>query len=218
MLNWQRYSTSWQAPDSIAARPRIEVEMWMKMALDRVLALAALLVLAPLLLLCAVGIMCVSPGPVLFSQMRVGYQGLPFRIFKFRTMHASNSLAGDEMARMFWLGRLLRHLSIDELPQLLNVLRGEMSLVGPRPHMVGQRVEGQLFEEAVLQYSRRHQVMPGMTGLAQISGCRGPAVTRAQIARRVALDLQYVDRWSLKLDLLIIARTICFGFLGAPVS
>jgi lipopolysaccharide/colanic/teichoic acid biosynthesis glycosyltransferase len=201
--------------DSLAkatqVKPRIVPALFVKITFDKVLACLGLVALAPLLLACAGIIRLVSPGPAIFSQMRVGYAGREFKIFKLRTMHHAVGLADSD--RVFRFGGLLRRLSIDELPQLVNVLRGEMSLVGPRPHMAGQMVDGVAFADAVFQYHRRHHVMPGMTGWAQVNGCRGPAVTRGQIARRVAHDLYYVEHWSLKLDFLILLKTVCFGFM-----
>jgi lipopolysaccharide/colanic/teichoic acid biosynthesis glycosyltransferase len=193
------------------ARWQIQV----KYAADRVMALAGLIILSPVLLACGLIIRTVSPGPALFTQNRVGYEGRLFRIYKFRTMAGQEpDDETDDAARIFWFGSLLRRLSFDELPQLINVLRGEMSLVGPRPHRQGQRLNGVLFEDAVFQYARRHEVMPGMTGWAQINGCRGPAVTQAQLVRRVEHDLFYAAHWSLKLDFVILLRTACFGFIG----
>jgi putative colanic acid biosynthesis UDP-glucose lipid carrier transferase len=187
-----------------------------KMTVDRMLAFAGLVILSPVLLFCGLTIIAASPGPVLFTQVRVGLKGRLFRIYKFRTMSSDDGAASCDEARIFPAGALMRWLSLDELPQLFNVLRGEMSLVGPRPHMAGQLVEGDLFEDAVYHYGLRHQVMPGMTGWAQINGCRGPAVTRAQLARRVEHDLFYVENWNLKLDFIILFRTVCFGFIGRP--
>jgi lipopolysaccharide/colanic/teichoic acid biosynthesis glycosyltransferase len=198
-------------------RVRRSWRIWLKLVVDRIFALAGLIALAPFLVVCALIIWRVSPGPALFTQSRVGFEGRLFKIYKLRTMHGSD---GDEAAdddRIFPFGTLLRRLSIDELPQLINVLRGEMSLVGPRPHMAGQKVAGELFEDAVFHYVRRHQVMPGMTGWAQISGCRGPAISREQLARRVAHDLHYIAHWSLKFDAVILIKTVCFGFMGKPV-
>jgi len=190
-------------------------QILVKYAADRVMALAGLIILSPVLLACGLIIRTVSPGPALFMQNRVGYEGRLFRIYKFRTMAGGEADdERDDAARIFWFGSLLRRLSFDELPQLINVLRGEMSLVGPRPHRQGQRLNGVLFEDAVFQYTRRHEVMPGMTGWAQINGCRGPAVTQAHLARRVEHDLFYAAHWSLKLDLVILLRTACFGFIG----
>jgi len=196
------------------ARPaRWQIQV--KYAADKVMALAGLIILSPVLLVCGLIIRAVSPGPALFMQNRVGYEGRLFRIYKFRTMAGCEADdETDDAARIFWFGSLLRRLSFDELPQLINVLRGEMSLVGPRPHRQGQTLDGVLFEDAVFQYARRHQVMPGMTGWAQINGCRGPAVTQAHLARRVEHDLFYAAHWSLKLDLVILLRTACFGFIG----
>jgi lipopolysaccharide/colanic/teichoic acid biosynthesis glycosyltransferase len=195
----------------LSLRRQLRVKFWV----DRVLAFAGLIMALPLLLACAMVIKAVSPGPALFVQTRIGFQGREFSIFKLRTMDVQNGAEpNDDPRRIFWFGAVMRRFSIDELPQLLNVLRGEMSLVGPRPHMAGQKLQGVPFEEAVFHYARRHQVMPGMTGWAQINGCRGPAATHEQLARRVAHDLHYAEHWSLKFDFVILLRTFCFGFIG----
>jgi putative colanic acid biosynthesis UDP-glucose lipid carrier transferase len=202
---------------AVADRPISDTALLVKGALDRALAAAGLVILAPLLAVCAAGILVSSPGPVLFRQDRVGFAGQKFRIWKFRTLHckAPGGLVqrgGD--SRIFGFGRLLRATSADELPQLINVLRGEMSLVGPRPHMVGQTVEGVPFFDAVYEYAGRHRVKPGITGWAQVNGFRGSAETRADIERRVEHDIFYIENWSLGFDLLILAKTVCGGFVG----
>lgn len=165
--------------------------------------------LAPLLIFIALLIRATSEGPVLFRQLRGGLHGQPFAIYKFRTMTVQAEEAAVRQAlrhdpRVTPLGRVLRRTSLDELPQLLNVLRGEMSLVGPRPHALDHDRE---FALRVAGYHRRHQVKPGMTGWAQVCGCRGETRTEEALQRRIALDLTYIERRSLWFDLRIIVRT-----------
>ncbi|MGJ5177635.1 undecaprenyl-phosphate glucose phosphotransferase [Bradyrhizobium oligotrophicum] len=180
-----------------------------KRLMDLVLAGAALALLSPLLLLVAIAIRLDSPGPVLFRQQRCGFNGRSFQIYKFRTMSVLEdgpsivqAQIGD--SRFTRLGVWLRRTSIDELPQLLNVLNGSMSLVGPRPHALAHDNE---FDKLVRNYAYRRRVKPGLTGWAQVHGCRGPTPTRASIEERVEFDLWYIDNWSLSLDLAILLRT-----------
>lgn len=179
------------------------------------LALGALLlaVFALPMALLALAIRLDSPGPVLFRQHRTGFRGQHFQMLKFRTMrHDPAPLPGCVQAvrddpRVTRLGAFLRRTSLDELPQLLNVLRGEMSLVGPRPHAPGTPANGRPFEDVVPFYAGRHRVKPGITGLAQVRGLRGETRTEADVMARVDADYEYIDRWSLGLDLLILLRT-----------
>jgi Undecaprenyl-phosphate glucose phosphotransferase len=202
----------------VADRPMSEFALLVKGAFDRTVAAAALILLAPLFVLIAAVIVSTSPGPAFFRQPRVGYRGRIFRIYKFRTMrgdqcgHAVPTAREDE--RIFSFGRLLRKASLDELPQLINVLQGDMSLVGPRPHMVGQTLQGRPFFEVVNEYAGRHRVKPGITGWAQVNGWRGPTETLEQIQRRVEHDIYYVENWSLILDAVIILKTFVVGFVG----
>lgn len=187
---------------------------WAKSAFDRTAAFMGLLALSPFLLLVAAAIRLDSAGPVLFMQERYGRGAKTFRIYKFRTMTAEASrgpfrqaAAGD--ARITRLGHFLRDSSIDELPQLLNVVRGDMALVGPRPHPMAL---DDAFREEIPDYMRRYDVRPGITGLAQIGGHRGATPTVEAMAARVRLDLDYVARHSLGLDLLILLRTVLYVF------
>jgi lipopolysaccharide/colanic/teichoic acid biosynthesis glycosyltransferase len=162
------------------------------------------------LALTALAIKLDSRGPVLFMQPRIGYNNAVFMMFKFRSMydHAADRMARQQTTRDDpRVGRFIRRYSIDELPQLLNVIRGEMSVVGPRPHAPGTNVEGLLLEHVTAGYPLRHRVLPGITGWAQINGSRGMLSSREQIRQRVSLDLEYIDRWSLLLDLKIIWLT-----------
>ncbi|MES1199331.1 MAG: sugar transferase [Pseudomonadota bacterium] len=181
-----------------------------KRAMDILISALALASLAPFFLVLAVLIKCDSSGPVFFRQRRAGYRGRVFRIYKFRTMTALEdgrnvAQATKDDVRVTRLGRTLRRLSIDELPQLINVLKGEMSLVGPRPHAILHEHEFRRFD---LAYTRRRFARPGITGLAQVSGARGVTDTDEKVARRIALDLVYIRNWSIWLDLLIMVRTL----------
>jgi putative colanic acid biosynthesis UDP-glucose lipid carrier transferase len=185
-------------------------ERGVKRSIDVLSAIAGLLLFLPLLTIVAVLIKLDSPGPVLFRQRRCGFNGRPFRIFKFRTMSVledgpSVCQAAESDIRVTRLGKWLRRTSIDELPQLLNVLNGSMSLVGPRPHAIAHDNH---FDKVVSNYAFRHHVKPGLTGWAQVNGHRGPTPTVADIQRRVQFDLWYIDNWSLRLDMLIIVKTI----------
>ncbi len=198
---------------SLGQRPSSLHRLAIKYTLDRTIAALLLVLLAPLLLVLAVAIRLDSSGPVLFMQRRHGYNGQVFAIRKFRTMRWEGG-AGDGRVqtkrrdcRVTRVGGLLRRTSLDELPQLWNILTGTMSLVGPRPHPVAMRTEGKLCEDIEPAYAERHRVKPGITGLAQINGHRGPTETVAQLRARLADDLRYIERWSLLLDLRILLLT-----------
>jgi len=203
---------------AVADRPISEFALFVKGTIDRAAAGLGLVAISPLLLVIAAGIAMSSPGPVLFRQDRVGYKGRLFQIYKFRTMHVSGEphtrLTTRNDDRVFPFGALLRKLSFDELPQLINVLNGNMSLVGPRPHMPEARAAGKLYFEAVNEYAGRHRVKPGMTGWAQVNGWRGPTETLEQIERRVEHDIYYIENWSLMLDAVILIKTVFVGFFG----
>jgi lipopolysaccharide/colanic/teichoic acid biosynthesis glycosyltransferase len=189
-----------------------------KRAFDLVVALAALCVLAlPLAVVWAL-VRLESPGPGLFRQRRGGFQGRPFYIYKFRTMTACESRTITQARqvddRVTRVGRFLRRTSIDELPQLLNVLLGDMSIVGPRPHALGH---DRLFSTMDRRYCGRHRARPGITGLAQVSGARGQTDTREKVQRRLEFDLRYVASWSLLLDLQIMVRTVLVLFRDRDV-
>ena len=186
----------------------------LKAAEDRLLAFVALLILMPLMVMIALAIRLESPGPALFRQQRQGYNCRNFAILKFRTMyHANQPVDGVRQARrgdprVTRLGAILRRTSLDELPQLLNVLVGQMSLVGPRPHAPSTRAAGRLFSEIAQSYPSRHNVKPGMTGWAQVCGWRGETQSEAQLLSRLEHDLYYARNWSLWFDLRIMCRTI----------
>jgi lipopolysaccharide/colanic/teichoic acid biosynthesis glycosyltransferase len=184
-----------------------------KRAEDIVLALAILALMAIPMLLIAAAIRLTSRGPAMFSQERIGLNGQPFRMLKFRTMrHHAEALpcrqATRHDPRVTGTGALLRRTSCDELPQLFNVLAGSMSLVGPRPHAPGTCAGGRPFEAVTARYAARHRVKPGMTGLAQVRGWRGETDTEEKLLRRVDSDLEYIVTRSTGRDLLILCRTL----------
>ena len=184
-----------------------------KRAMDIFISVLLLAVFAVAMLLIAIAIRLETPGPVLFRQRRIGLYNVGFEMWKFRTMHHRAPEGGRLMQstrhdpRITRVGAFLRQTSLDELPQLFNVLRGQMSIVGPRPHAPGTCAGGKPFELVTPHYPARHRVRPGMTGLAQVRGWRGETDTEAKLLRRVEADLEYIERWSLGLDLVIIART-----------
>jgi lipopolysaccharide/colanic/teichoic acid biosynthesis glycosyltransferase len=192
----------------------------LKRCLDVTGAGFALLLFAPLFVTIAVAIKATSSGPVLFKQARYGYRTHRFRIYKFRTMYAHQMDASGVRQtttsdiRVTPLGRLLRHTSLDELPQLFNVLKGDMSLVGPRPHVPGMLAAGILYEDLVPYYHQRHIVKPGITGLAQVSGFRGSTTVPNAAIGRVHHDLEYIETWSAWSDVRIIFRTVTREFLS----
>ena len=195
---------------SLAATPMTDAERRLKHAFDWLAALFLVLVTLPFTLLIAVLIKLSSKGPVLFRQQRHGLGGESIEILKFRSMSLHDEQAGEvtqaspQDERVTGIGRFLRRTSLDELPQLINVLKGEMSLVGPRPHAVEHN---DLFKSRIPKYMMRHKVKPGMTGWAQVNGFRGRTDTREKMALRIEHDLWYIQNWSLWLDLKILAMT-----------
>jgi Undecaprenyl-phosphate glucose phosphotransferase len=181
---------------------------------DLVLASLALVLALPVMLLVALAIRLDSPGPVLFRQKRYGYNNKLIEVFKFRSMYCDKADANAERQttrnddRITRVGRFIRRTSLDELPQLFNVLLGSMSMVGPRPHATATKAAGILFEDAVKEYTARHRVKPGITGWAQINGYRGETDTLEKIEKRVEYDLQYIENWSIWFDLYILFRTL----------
>jgi Undecaprenyl-phosphate glucose phosphotransferase len=189
--------------------PLSEAERLVKRIMDLVLASLVLVFFLPIMVFAAIAIKLDSPGPVIFRQVRKGFNGQRFVILKFRTMTVNEdgpdvvqATRGD--ARVTKIGRQLRASSIDELPQLWNVLKGDMSLIGPRPHAL---VHDDYLETVVMDYAFRHHVKPGITGWAQCNGARGPTPTIEDVAKRVKLDLWYINNWSLWLDFLILIKT-----------
>jgi Undecaprenyl-phosphate glucose phosphotransferase len=190
--------------------PLSRFELLQKRAMDFVFSALGLLVLAPLFAVVALLIKLDSPGPIFFLQRRYGFNEQPFRIIKFRTMRALDDgpvvqQATRDDPRITRVGRWLRRFNVDELPQLINVLKGEMSLVGPRPHALAHNRE---FERVIARYARRHNVKPGLTGWAQIHGLRGETDTNEKMQKRVEYDLFYIDNWSIDRDLLILIKTV----------
>jgi len=185
-----------------------------KRIFDRVAATIGLILLYPLFLLIALIIRLESPGPALFTQPRVGFHLQVFNCYKFRSMYhhmaepCGATQATRDDARVTRFGRFLRRSSLDELPQLLNVLKGEMSLVGPRPHAPSTRAAGCLFAELVPNYDERHCVRPGITGWAQVNGWRGETRTPEDIRMRVRYDMDYIRDWSLMFDFRILLLTL----------
>ena len=186
----------------------------LKWLLDRILAFAILIVASPVIFLVAVAIRLDSPGPIFFRQLRFGLGGEEVRITKFRTMHSASADHGgcrqasrnDE--RVTRVGAFLRKRCLDELPQLWDVICGRMSLVGPRPHPVRMMIADQLASQVISGYGFRLRTLPGITGLAQVEGNRGPISDVAMGQARIDLDNAYIDHWSLWLDLKILLRTV----------
>lgn len=204
-------------------RPMAGSAALLKRSEDLLLGLPLLVLAAPLMLVIALAVRLTSPGPAFFVQPRLGLNRRVILVRKFRTMHMEDGDAdGRQQAvaadrRVTRLGRFLRRTSLDELPQLLNVVGGSMSLVGPRPHALGTCAAGRPFAEAAADYAARHRVKPGMTGWAQIRGWRGETDTVEKLRQRVAHDLDYIAHWSLWLDLRILALTLRAMWRGEGV-
>ncbi len=197
----------------VSGGPRSEARAAAKRVQDLVFASAMLVAFAPLMALIALLIRLDSKGPVLFRQKRHGFNNRIIEVFKFRTMRAGSEQGPLQQVRenddrVTRVGRFLRRTSLDELPQLFNVLGGSMSLVGPRPHAVGMRTGNTESWKLVAHYAHRHRVKPGITGWAQINGSRGPLNTPEQVRERVRLDLEYIRRASFWLDLWIMLKTV----------
>lgn len=206
------------------AHPKLTRDRRRQFALKRVLldiplSLFALVILSPLLLFTSLAVRASSPGPALFRQRRVGLNGKTFSMLKFRTMRSEtcDSSGLDQVvqhdARVTPIGRLLRATSVDELPQLWNVLKGDMSIVGPRPMVEGMRAAGVDYHEVVPYYEFRHLVKPGLSGWAQANGLRGPTIDIRSARQRIDHDCAYVQNASVMLDLQIILRTLVREFL-----
>ena len=194
--------------------PFTALDKFLKRALDLIVVFSLIPIVVPFFIIVAVLVKIESPGPIFFSQMRVGLSNRPFLIWKFRTMYVAQAdveasrLTERDDPRVTKIGRFLRASSIDELPQLANVLVGEMSLVGPRPHAPLATAGGRLYWEVDPKYWQRHVVKPGITGLAQIEGHRGNTFTEKDLQKRLDADLLYVSNWSLFKDINILFRTI----------
>jgi undecaprenyl-phosphate galactose phosphotransferase/putative colanic acid biosynthesis UDP-glucose lipid carrier transferase len=197
--------------------PLSRIERSIKRMMDLVIGALALIFLLPTMLLVAAIIKIETRGPIFFVQTRNGFNGRAFRIYKFRTMHVLEDgpiirQATKNDPRVTNVGRLLRRTNIDELPQLFNVIRGDMSLVGPRPHAAAHNAE---FETTIANYANRYHVKPGLTGWAQIYGLRGETQTLDLMKKRVEFDLWYINNWSFWLDFKIMARTLLVGIQSA---
>jgi Undecaprenyl-phosphate glucose phosphotransferase len=197
----------------MADRPISDWNLVFKWVFDKIVALTALILLSPIMLATAISIKLESPGPVFFRQNRHGFNNELIKIYKFRSMRtdmldeAATKLVTKGDARVTKVGKFIRRTSIDELPQLFNVLKGELSIVGPRPHALQAKADNQLYYEAVEGYFARHRVKPGMTGWAQINGWRGETDTIDKIMNRVNHDLYYIEHWSIWFDVYILAMT-----------
>jgi putative colanic acid biosynthesis UDP-glucose lipid carrier transferase len=194
---------------AVCETPIVGVNALFKRAGDIVMAATGLVLLAPLMALIAVGVKRSSPGPIFFRQRRYGLDGRPITVLKFRTMtviengeHVTQATRNDP--RVTRLGAFLRRTSLDELPQLINVLQGTMSMVGPRPHAVAHNEQ---YRRLIKGYMVRHKVKPGITGWAQVNGCRGETDSVDKMQKRIEYDLEYLRRWSLGFDLLIVFKT-----------
>ena len=195
-------------------RPFRDINGLLKRTEDITISVVAIVLLSPVLLIAALLVRLSGPGPILFVQPRVGFNNETIEVFKFRTMHAEqvdlggNATTTRDDPRVTGVGRWLRRLSIDELPQIFNVILGNMSLVGPRPHAIHMKVGDRYYHDAVRGYASRHRVKPGITGLAQVSGLRGEIRTIDRAEQRVMFDKRYIETWSLGLDLKILVATV----------
>jgi Undecaprenyl-phosphate glucose phosphotransferase len=181
---------------------------------DVIIATFALVILSPLMALTALALRLESRGPILFKQMRIGFNGELIQVWKFRSMRVDNTDADASRQtrkndpRVTRVGRIIRQTSIDELPQFWNVLQGQMSVVGPRPHALKTSADGEALEAVVDRYASRHRVKPGITGWAQVNGARGELRSRDEVRKRVDYDLHYIENWSIFFDIKIILMTI----------
>jgi Undecaprenyl-phosphate glucose phosphotransferase len=194
-------------------RPLSGWSQFLKDCMDRVIALLAIIIFAPVMLAVACAVRYESKGPVIFKQKRFGFNNELIEVFKFRSMFADKTdasaakLVTKDDPRVTRVGRFIRKTSLDELPQLFNVVTGQLSLVGPRPHATQAKAAGALYDQVVDGYFARHKVKPGITGWAQINGWRGETNTHEKLEQRVKHDLEYIDRWSLAFDFYILAKT-----------
>jgi Undecaprenyl-phosphate glucose phosphotransferase len=195
-------------------KPVTDWDVVMKWLFDKVVGSLILIATAPIMVITAIAIKLDSRGPVLFKQKRYGFNNELIEVYKFRSMRADQSdataakLVQKDDPRVTRVGRFIRKTSIDELPQLFNVVfKGNLSLVGPRPHAIHAKAEDRIYDEAVDGYFARHRVKPGITGWAQINGWRGETDTHEKIQKRVEHDLHYIENWSVLFDLYILGRT-----------
>ncbi len=195
---------------TLSETPLTGTRLAIKSLEDRIISMSALVLLAPVMLLIAIAIKIDSPGPVFYRQPRTGWDGREFLIWKFRSMHVHRPANGEvkqatrDDPRITRVGKFIRRTSTDELPQLFNVLCGQMSIVGPRPHAVEHNIE---YSQRIRAYMARHRIKPGITGLAQVRGYRGETKELNAMTKRVESDLEYINNWSLLMDIGIILRT-----------
>ncbi|WP_175940664.1 undecaprenyl-phosphate glucose phosphotransferase [Caballeronia sp. BCC1704] len=202
---------------NLTTSPVSTLQMWPKQLFDRCFAAAALLALSPIMITIAIAIKATSEGPVFFTQNRKGADGRPFKIYKFRSMavhretkgHVTQATRNDP--RVTKIGAFLRRTSLDELPQFINVLFGDMSVVGPRPHAIEH---DDLYKDLVYGYMFRYRIKPGITGWAQVNGYRGATEKVEKMQNRVKFDLFYIHNWSFWFDIKIVAMTLFKGFIG----
>ena len=202
----------------IEKKPLSDWRAYAKWAEDKILGSLLLIGAAPIMGLISIAIKVDSPGPVIFRQPRYGFNNAEVIVYKFRTMHshlndvsgATQTIRGDH--RVTRVGRWLRRFNLDELPQLLNVVQGGLSLVGPRPHVKQMKAANRPYHVAVEDYPARHRVKPGITGWAQVNGLRGPTEDLRKAERRVEYDLYYIENWSIWFDLKILVLTLIYGF------
>ena len=218
----QRVNVAGMPALRVSQHPLRGTEGLVKAAQDYSVAALALLFLAPVMGLVALAVRMSGPGPILFRQARVGFNGRMFDIYKFRSMSVDPADDGSHFKqrgdpRITRVGAILRQSSLDELPQLFNVLRGDMSIVGPRPHVPNMNVGAGAYSETVRTYAGRCQIKPGITGWAQINGMRGGIDTVEKARRGVELDLHYIRNWSLRLDLEIMVKTLTRNMIGTKV-
>ena len=211
----KRTFSAWGAPAAIIAQPPLAG--WsgiLKRGIDIVGSITAILLFSPILLVCAVMVKLDSPGPVFFIQERAGYRNKNFRMLKFRSMRVDRAdTTGSQLTlrhdpRVTRVGAFMRRSSADELPQIFNVLMGDMSLVGPRPHPKGAKAGAVLYDDLIPNFYSRYRMKPGITGLAQINGLRGNTETEQHLIDRFGTDLQYAAEWTPFLDIAIILRTV----------
>ena len=213
-LNSRAYSYIGRVPMlAVMDKPLSDWDRVLKNMEDRIIGALLLVLLSPVMALTAIAIRLNSKGPVFFRQKRYGFNNELIEVYKFRSMYVdrqdttASKLVTRDDPRVTRVGRFIRRTSLDELPQLINVVRGQMSLVGPRPHATGAKADRDLYENVAQGYFARHRMKPGVTGWAQINGWRGETDTHEKLLRRVEHDLYYIDNWSMLFDLYIIAMT-----------
>jgi len=206
----------------LARRPLIGTRALVKLVEDYVVATIGILVTSPIMLATCIALRLEGEGPILFRQKRIGFNHREIDVLKFRSMRPARHDDGrfgtrPDDPRITRIGRFIRKYSIDELPQLFNVLRGELSIVGPRAHVPEMLIGNRTYVETIDEYAARHRVKPGITGWAQINGMRGGIHTEERAQRGVELDIHYIENWSLWLDVVIMFRTLFGGLWGRQV-